>query len=120
MNGMLLAEMTVSTLEEKWKSLFTTPGSQLLFTLGCLLAVIIVTLFTVIIYSQRDKPLRHRHRRSSSATPEPVEAGAEPSEKGRRRRKRKSDRPRRPSGVPLAQTGGLPPKRDPDTPPHMP
>jgi hypothetical protein len=87
------------------------------------LAVVLATIWAVR-YSKKKKQRKNRHHHYSHTKTGSVGAGAraEPSAEARTRKKwRKPRRSHRPLNPTLAQTGGLPPLRDENTPlPPMP
>jgi hypothetical protein len=94
------------------------PGMRdALILLGALLLVVIATLVWAAFIRREKRRHRHHHHASHHR---PIQAGAAgvPAEtkhefRKRRRRRRREHRPRNPT---LAETGGLPPIREPEPP----
>jgi hypothetical protein len=92
--------------------------------LGALALSVVVAAFWAVRYTRNKKRRKHRHhhnshsRTTATVADQRVERAAE---KRVRKRWRKPRRPHRPLNPTLAQTGGLPPLRDENTPlPPMP
>ena len=86
--------------------------TETLILIGALLLAVVVGTIWAIIYSQKRKSRHHHHHHHHSSEESLSE------QKGRRKRRwRRSKYPRRPLNPTLAETGGLPPMRDPDSPP---
>jgi hypothetical protein len=95
-----------------------------LFILGTITAVAIVGSVVILVF-RRKFGRRHHHHHHQPAQPATGNAAAPPAaspgaiarvERNRRGRRHRR-RTHRPSNPTLAETGGLPPMRDPNTPP---
>jgi len=100
------------------------PGSgfyQTLVVLGAIAVAIIIGVLWAIRYSKNSRSRnRHRSHRRKPVTARPGEVGSAgpPNENSKRKKWKEMRRPHRPMNPTLAQTRGLPPVRDPNTPPH--
>jgi hypothetical protein len=95
------------------KNLGRSGTSQITIIFGALGLVVVLLFLFVFVFRKRflHKRKRHHHHRQASA-PEASEGLH-----AKRRRWRRPRREHRPLNPTLAQTRGLPPVRDPDTPP---
>jgi hypothetical protein len=95
---------------------------QTLIIFGAITAAAVIGVIWAILYSQRKKHRKHRHHHHYEHHPEePASQNDNQSdEKGEgssRRKWRRHRREHRPMNPTLAQTGGLPPLRDENSPP---
>ena len=87
----------------------------LIIVLACL-AVGVLLCFFAIRYTQQRRTTRKRKRISRHpAKPEEAHPPEEPASPHRHRRRRRQRREHRPHNPTLAETGGLPPKRNEDS-----
>ena len=115
MNPGILAQVYPSDVIGAGRQYLGTTGvHQMLIFAGALLAVSTVAVLMALIYFKKRKRRRHRHHHHNHDDHPPVEKQAAVV-KSTRRRKR-SHRSKLPMNPTLAQTGGLPPVRDDDTP----
>ncbi len=127
MNRLLvtLAQAEPSELLEAQKQYFSSGTHEVLIMSGGIFVAIAIGTLWAIYYSKKKKSRPHRpHRRDADKdrplnfrVTEPAPTADDPS----RKKFRKQRRPHRPMNPTLAQTRGLPPLRDENTPlPPMP
>jgi len=92
--------------------------------LGALAAAVVIASIWAVRYSKkkkRRKKRHHHHSQTRAGSAEPTARVESEAETKKRKKWRKPRRPHRPLNPTLAQTGGLPPLRDENTPlPPMP
>jgi cell division protein FtsN len=127
---LMLADMDVSDMMDAQKHFADTRLYEILATFGSIAAAVIIAVIWAVYYSLKKKKRkhhkhRHHHHAKSADAAAPAEDAAEtppPAEEVKTRRKwKRQRRPHRPLNPTLAQTRGLPPMRDENTPlPPMP
>jgi hypothetical protein len=119
------ADLNASDVHQMQTPLSFTALPYTLTILGVIIGVALLGSLVIVVFRRKGKRRHHRHHRhhhhdrsadSSGGQTAAVGKDAAVAE-GRRRKWRRRKRPHRPLNPTLAQTGGLPPIRDPNTPP---
>jgi hypothetical protein len=120
----MLADIDPENPTAGQESLADSRYYPMLAMLGALALAVIIASIWAVLYSQKKKRRKHRHHQHSQSrtgpagAPESADATAEIKKRKKWRKPRRAHRPLNPT---LAQTGGLPPIRDENTPlPPMP
>ena len=118
----ILADLDAADLIGAERQFKNTRMYEIVIVFGAISLVVLVSSIFAIIFSRKKKRHKHHHHNQRSQTATVQSSETEPSDEARGRRKsRRRRRPHRPLNPTLAQTGGLPPIRDPNTPlPPMP
>ena len=110
--GILMAELTgseVQVMRQPW----TLSGFPYILTIVGILIGVSLAACLLIVAFRRLRKRRHRHHHHDER-----HAGAvRPAQAQKRRRRRRRSGTQRPFNPTLAETGGLPPVRDANTPP---
>jgi hypothetical protein len=120
----ILADLDAADLIGAERQFKNTRMYEIVIVFGAISSVVLVSSIFAIIFSRKKKRHKHQHhhnQRSQTAAAQSSESEPSEDESRGRRKSRRRRRPHRPLNPTLAQTGGLPPIRDPNTPlPPMP
>ena len=119
---LILADVDANDLLAGQKQFGETRLYEMLVTSGALFLAVVIAAIWAIMYSRKKRRHKHHHHhKPAGVAVEPGTATAAAAERESRRRKkwRRPRRPHRPLNPTLAQTGGLPPMRDENTPPRQ-
>ncbi len=116
----MLADLNPAEVQQMQKP-WSLTGLPYMFTiLGTVIGVGLLGSLVIVMFRGKGKRRHHHHHhRSADSPPVPTAAVGKDAAmaEGRRRKWRRRRRPHRPLNPTLAETGGLPPVRDPNTPP---